>query len=62
MSRRTLKRSNDRHDRWLVLAFMRECITQLARQDIDVDAKVHTVAAIARRMAPSIAAARKGAQ
>lgn len=58
--RRHLKRSNDRHDRWLVFAFMRACIETLAREDIGVDQKIHTVAGIAHRLAPSIKAARKG--
>lgn len=50
---RILHRSNDRHDRWYVLAFMRDCVEILARPG-DVNDKVHTVAAVARSLAPSI--------
>ena len=55
---RYLQRSNDRHDRWYLLAFVRDCIDLLSRQDLGGDEKVHTVAALARRLAPAIKAAR----
>lgn len=54
----SLGRERGKHDRAYVLSFMRGCIEHLARTDIDVDQKVHTVAAIARRLAPSIMARR----
>lgn len=51
-------RERDKHDRAYVLYFMRRCIEVLAREDVGVDQKVHDVAAIARRLAPAIMAAR----
>lgn len=53
-----LRRSNDRHDRWLLLAFLRESVEVLARPG-DVNSKVVDVAALARRLAPSIAKRRE---
>jgi hypothetical protein len=55
---RVLQRSNDRHDRWFVLAFMRLAVEQLARTDMGVDQKVFVVARIARQLAPSIMSTR----
>lgn len=51
-------RERDRHDRAYVLAFMREAILFLAREDVGVDRKVIHLAAVARRLAPSIMAER----
>lgn len=52
------KRMNDRHDRWMLLAFEREVLEVLARPDGGVDQKIFLVAALARRLAPSIATRR----
>jgi hypothetical protein len=53
------KRERDKHDRAYVLSFMRQCISILAREDVDVNQKVSDVAAIARRLAPAIMAERR---
>lgn len=47
-------RELDRHDRAYLLTFMRGAILTLAREDIDVNSKVITLASVARRLAPSI--------
>ena len=56
-NRKMLRRERDKHDRAYLLYFMRHCIEVLAR-DGDVNSKVIEVAALARRLAPAIGAAR----
>jgi hypothetical protein len=51
---RYLRASNDRHDRWYLLAFVRESVAVLACVGGGVDQKVIEVAALARRLAPAI--------
>jgi hypothetical protein len=59
---RDVRRLNDSHRRWELLAFMGSLIETLAREDVGVDQKLAWLAAAARRTSPAIMAKRAALQ